>query len=33
VMDRLKESDLLRKLNGRIFLSASLASEALCSAV
>ncbi|MFL6659569.1 MAG: SulP family inorganic anion transporter [Massilia sp.] len=33
VMDRLKESDLLRKLNGRVFLSASLASEALCSAV
>jgi SulP family sulfate permease len=33
VMDRLKESDLIGKLNGKIFLSASLASEQLASAV
>lgn len=33
VMDRLKESDLIGKLNGRIYLSASLASEELRSAV
>ena len=33
VMDRLKESDLIAKLNGKLFLSASLASEELRSAV
>jgi SulP family sulfate permease len=33
VMDRLKASDLIAKLNGRIYLSASLASEELRSAV